>query len=393
MLLKNTYLFSILLFFIFSSCKTQNHPNNPKEKASILPGAYQMNEYLPLLKNKKVAVIGNQTSEINGTHLVDSLLSRGINILKVFAPEHGFRGKAPAGEKVENSKDKKTGLPIISLYGKHKKPTEKDLSDVDILVFDIQDVGARFYTYLSTLHYVMEAAAEQHIPVILLDRPNPNSDYIDGPVMEKENTSFVGMHPVPVVYAMTIGEYAQMINGEKWLKNAKKADLKVIKIKNYHHGDAYSLPVKPSPNLPNDQAVRLYPSLCLFEGTDMSVGRGTGFPFQVYGSPFLAPSSFYFIPRPNEASKWPKHQDEKCYGKDLRKITPPTEIYLDWLIDTYKQHSQKSKYFNSFFVKLAGTQQVQKDIQQGLSAPEIKAKWQKGINAFKKVRKKYLLYP
>ena len=394
---KSTYLLTILLFFVFFSCKS-SHKDTQKTvvkteiKAKILPGAYQFDAYLPYLKGKNVAIVGNQTSEVAGTHLVDTLRALHINIVKVFAPEHGFRGQASAGEQVADAKDIKTGLPIISLYGKHKKPTPEDLADVDVVVFDIQDVGARFYTYLSTLHYVMEAVAENHKQMLVLDRPNPNADYIDGPVMEPEFTSFVGLHPVPIVYAMTIGEYARMINGEHWLKNGVSADMRVIKIKHYKHGDVYRLPVKPSPNLPNYQAVRLYPSLCLFEGTHISVGRGTDFQFQVYGAPDLPKTDFSFIPHPNAGSKWPMHQNKQCYGKDLRKATPPTQIYLGWLIEAYQNYTKKEAFFNKFFVKLAGTQQLQKDIENGLPAKEIKAKWQKGIEQFKQVRRKYLLY-
>jgi uncharacterized protein YbbC (DUF1343 family) len=396
MQVKNTYLLTILLFFIIFSCKSSHKPDNPPVKASvvvpkILPGAYQTATYLPLLQGKRIAIVGNQTSEINRIHLVDSLLRHQIHIVKVFAPEHGFRGRASAGEHVSNSTDIKTGLPIISLYGEHKKPTPDDLQDIDLILFDIQDVGVRFYTYLSTLHYVMEAAAENNIPVVVLDRPNPNSDYIDGPVMQDENKSFVGLHPVPIVYAMTIGEYAKMINGEKWLKNGVQADLTVIPVQNYRHGDVYHLPVKPSPNLPNYQSVRLYPSLCLFEGTDISVGRGTDFPFQVYGSPFLPESDFSFIPQPNQGSKWPKHQGKKCYGKDLRKIVPPTEIYLNWLIETYQNYTGKS-YFNTFFNRLSGDKQLMKMIKEGKTATEIKATWQTGLENFKKIRRKYLIY-
>ncbi len=398
MLVKNTYLLSIVLFLILFSCKSST--NKPVEslqdnkQSKILPGAYDTKRYLPLLQNKRVAIVGNQTSEIHGIHLIDSLLHSGINIVKVFAPEHGFRGQAPAGEQVTNSKDKKTGLPIISLYGKHKKPAVEDLKDVDIIVFDIQDVGVRFYTYLSTLHYVMEAAAEQNIPIIVLDRPNPNAGYIDGPVMEDAFRSFVGMHPIPVVYGMTIGEYALMINGEHWLKNGIRADLTVIPVQNYTHRSVYRLPVKPSPNLPNYQSVKLYPSLCLFEGTDVSVGRGTDFPFQVYGSPYLPETDFSFIPKPNAGSKHPKHQDKVCYGKDLRKIEPPAELFLGWLISAYKSYPDtlKSKFFNKFFVKLAGTENLQNDIEKGVPVKDIKAKWQKGLEKFKKTRQKYLIY-
>ena len=396
MQIKNTYLILFLLLF-FTSCKSSEKKDIVSIKKvtlskKILPGAYQTSLYVPLLKNKKVAIVGNQTSEINGKHLADTLLQLKINITKVFSPEHGFRGTGSAGEKISNSIDDRTGLPIVSLYGKHKKPTSHDLQNVDIIVFDIQDVGVRFYTYLSTLHYVLEAAAEHHIPVVVLDRPNPNSDYIDGPIMQEKNTSFVGLHPVPIVYAMTIGEYAKMINGEKWLKNGIQAQLKIIPVKNYKHGDVYHLPVKPSPNLPNHQAVRLYPSLCLFEGTDISVGRGTDFPFQVYGSPQLPPTDFYFIPQPNSGSKWPKHQGVKCFGKDMRNITPPTEIHLNWLIETYKAYPDKEIYFKAFFNRLAGDSNLQKMIKETKSISEIKQSWQEGLKKFKKIRKKYLIY-
>ena len=401
---NNKYFLGLIALFLMSfSCnnlpkdkQTDKKQNTNSTQAqppkTILPGAYQTKEYLPLLRGKRVAVVGNQTSRIEKTHLVDSLLSQDIKVVKVFAPEHGFRGKASAGEHVKNSVDIKTGLPIISLYGKHKKPTPEDLKDVDVLLFDIQDVGARFYTYLSTLHYIMEAGAEQNIPVIVLDRPNPNSDYIDGPVMQPENMSFVGLHPVPVVYAMTIGEYAQMINGEHWLSNGVQADLTVIPVKNYKHGDEYHLPVKPSPNLPNYQAVRLYPSLCLFEGTDISVGRGTDFPFQVYGSPELKGMGFQFTPQPNEGSKYPKHEGKVCYGEDLRNITPPTEMYLNWLIKTYRQYAGKKEFFNNFFNRLAGDNSLMQMIKDGKSAEEIKASWQEDIENFKKIRNKYLIY-
>ena len=397
---KNTYLFIILPFILLYSCKSNGQKLPLKKNISqnykkILPGAYNLNQYLPLLINKRVAIIGNQTSEIQGTHLVDTLLSLKVNIVKVFAPEHGFRGKASAGEQVKNAIDIKTGLPIISLYGKHKKPTDEELKDVDIIIFDIQDVGARFYTYLSTLHYVMEAAAENNIPIIVLDRPNPNSDYIDGPVLEKEVSSFVGLHPVPIVYAMTIGEYAKMINGEGWLKNGIQAKLSIIPISNYRHGMIYKLPIKPSPNLPNYQAVRLYPGLCLLEGTDVSVGRGTDWPFQIYGSPVLPKEKykFTFTPQKNDASKWPKHENKLCYGTDLRNINPPKAIHLDWVIKTFRDYPDKNIFFRKSFNRLAGNTSLQKMIIQGKSAEEIKKTWQKSLNDFKKIRKKYLIYP
>ncbi len=345
-----------------------------------------------MLKGKRIAVVGNQTSMNDTVHLVDLLLANHFRVVKVFAPEHGFRGKADAGEQVKDSHDNKTGLPIISLYGKHKKPRPEDLKDVDVLLFDIQDVGARFYTYLSTLHYVLEAAAENGIPVIVLDRPNPHIDEIDGPVMEAEYFSFVGMHPVPILYGMTIGEYGKMINGEGWLKNGVKANLTVIPIENYSRHAEYVLPVKPSPNLPNAQSVALYPSLCLMEPTDVSVGRGTDWPFQVFGSPYLPPSDFWFVPQPNEGAKYPKHKGEKCYGKDLRHITPPEGIYLDWILWAYANYSEKDKFFRKGFERIAGNALLREQIKRGLPADSIKKTWQPGLKKFKKIRSKYLIY-
>ncbi len=344
------------------------------------------------MRNKSVAIVANQTSRNDTVHLVDLLLKNGFEVVKVFAPEHGFRGRHDAGEKVENVRDPKTGLPIISLYGKHKKPTPADLKDVEVILFDIQDVGVRFYTYLSTLHYVMEAAAENHIPVIVLDRPNPHIAEVDGPVMKPEYYSFVGMHPVPILYGMTIGEYARMINGEGWLKNRIRADLTVIPVKNYTRRSTYVLPVKPSPNLPNRQAVMLYPSLCLFEPTDISIGRGTDWPFQLYGSPELCPSDFSFTPRPDAGAKYPKHQGEKCCGNDLRNIQPPHGIYLGWIIEAYAKYKNKEKFFRKGFERIAGTVELRKQIQAGLSAGEIKKTWQKDLQQFMKIREKYLIY-
>jgi len=387
---------TIFLLLLLSACSTGKvkPPAEKKEakEARILPGIFQTEQYFPLLQGKRIAVVGNQTSRNDTVHLVDLLLAKGFRVVKVFAPEHGFRGTADAGETVENATDATTGLPIISLYGRHKKPTREDLRDVDVLLFDIQDVGARFYTYLSTLHYVMEAAAGQHIPVIVLDRPNPHIAEIDGPVMEPEYFSFVGMHPVPILYGMTIGEYARMINGEGWLKNGVRAALTVIPVKNYTRKSRYVLPVKPSPNLPNAQAVALYPSLCLFEPTDISVGRGTDWPFQVYGSPNLPPSDFSFVPQPNAGAKHPKHQGKICYGKDLRRITPPEGIYLDWILEAYRQHRNKEKFFYKGFERIAGTGALRKQIEAGLPAEEIKKSWQPGLEKFKTVRERYLIY-
>ncbi|KRO54403.1 MAG: hypothetical protein ABR79_01845, partial [Cryomorphaceae bacterium BACL11 MAG-121001-bin54] len=340
----------------------------------LVLGAERTNIYLPLLKNKKIAVVGNQTSMIANTHLVDSLLSLKVNVVKVFSPEHGFRGKADAGAKIEDETDEKTGLPIISLYGKNKKPTVEQLKGIELLLFDIQDVGARFYTYISTLHYVMEAAAENNIKVIVLDRPNPNGHYIDGPIREKGFESFVGMHPIPIVHAMTIGEYAQMINGEKWI--ARQCDLTVIEMENYTHDMSYDLPIKPSPNLPNSRSINLYPSLCLFEGTNVSLGRGTEYPFQHFGAPYLK-SNYSFTPKSGEGSKSPPHENKKCYGTDLRfQDNYLEEINLNWLIESYNNCPEKEKFFNSFFDKLAGTDKLRLQIIEAKTAKEIKESWQ-----------------
>lgn len=377
--------------------------------ANIVVGANQTKLYLPLLKGNRVGVVANQTSvvfkEITTSsaasrndayvHLVDSLLALKVNVKKVFAPEHGFRGTADAGEVVKDGIDTKTNLPIVSLYGNNKKPSKEQLQDLDIVIFDIQDVGARFYTYISSLHYVMEACAENKIPVLVFDRPNPNGHYIDGPILEMEHQSFVGMHPIPIVHGMTIGEYAKMINGEKWLKNGVQCELTVIPIRNYNHQNAYSLPIKPSPNLPNDKSINLYPSLCFFEGTNVSAGRGTDSQFQIFGSPFLNAEvfPFEFIPKPNEGAKHPKHKNELCFGKDLRQTENLSALHLDWLIEAYKNTADKSQFFNNFFVKLAGTKTLQQQIEQGLTGEAIKATWSEGLEAFKKTRKKYLLYP
>ncbi|MBC8474638.1 MAG: DUF1343 domain-containing protein [Cryomorphaceae bacterium] len=357
---------------------------------NLVLGAERTNIYLPLLKNKKIAIVGNQTSMIANTHLVDSLLSLKVNVVKVFSPEHGFRGKADAGAKIEDETDEKTGLPIISLYGKNKKPTAEQLKGIELLLFDIQDVGARFYTYISTLHYVMEAAAENNIKVIVLDRPNPNGHYIDGPIREKGFESFVGMHPIPIVHAMTIGEYAQMINGEKWI--ARQCDLTVIEMENYTHDMSYDLPIKPSPNLPNSRSINLYPSLCLFEGTNVSLGRGTEYPFQHFGAPYLK-SNYSFTPKSGEGSKSPTHENKKCFGTDLRfQDNYLEEINLNWLIESYNNCPEKEKFFNSFFDKLAGTDKLRLQIIEAKTVKEIKESWQEGLNEFKKIRNKYLLY-
>jgi len=363
---------------------------------SIVVGADQFSLYSELLQNKSVGVVANQTSRVddNSKHLVDFLVEKNIRLKKVFAPEHGFRGKADAGEVVKDGVDTKTNLPIISLYGSNKKPSAAQLQGIDIMIFDIQDVGARFYTYISTLHYVMEACAEANIPVLILDRPNPNGHYIDGPILETEHSSFVGMHPVPVVHGMTIGEYAQMINGQGWLKNKVEADIKVITVKNYTHQTAYSLPVKPSPNLPNDTAINLYPSLCFFEGTIVSAGRGTDMQFQVFGAPSL-PSQFYpftFTPQANEGAKYPKFKGKTCNGLDLRKHKQLDKLNLEWLIEAYVGYGKKKDFFNNFFTNLAGTTKLQEQIESGYTYREIRATWLRDLEKYDTMRQKYLLY-
>ncbi|MBL7890853.1 MAG: DUF1343 domain-containing protein [Bacteroidia bacterium] len=384
----NTQLFGQGIIQIDNTVKTSN---------DIKVGADRTSEYLPLLKGKSVAIVANQSSTIKKTHLVDSLLALGVNIKKVFCPEHGFRGLVDAGEKVNSEKDKKTGLNIISLYGKNKKPSADQLKDVDVVIFDIQDVGVRFYTYISTLHYVMEACAENKKTVIVLDRPNPNGYYIDGPVLEDQYRSFLGMHNVPLVYGMTIGEYAQMINGENWLKNAVKCDLKVIKLENYEHSDLYELPIKPSPNLPNMASVYLYPSLGLFEGTVVSVGRGTDFPFQVIGHPTLEKSNYTFTPQPKPGAMEPKYKGQICKGFNLSDfgaeyIKNSKKIYLYWLMGTYQNTPDKATFFDQNFNYHAGNASLQHQIKEGKTEEQIRATWTEGIKKFKMMRKKYLLY-
>ena len=375
----------ILILFVFSI-------STDITAQDIKPGSYQINKYSHLLDGKKIGIVANQSSEINGVSLVDTLISLNNNIVRIFSPEHGFRGKADAGAKIDDEIDSKTGLKVISLYGKNRKPKSNQLEGIDIMLFDLQDVGVRFYTYISTLHYVMEACAEKNIPVIILDRPNPNAHYVDGPMLEEKYKSFVGMHKVPIVYGMTIGEYGKMINGEEWLKDKVKCDLQVIEIKNYDHSSKYSLPVRPSPNLPNEKSINLYPSLCYFEGTPISAGRGTEMQFQIFGSPELEGMNFNFTPQPNFGSKKPKFNGIKCYGKNLREEEYLSEINISWVIEAYNSYPNKEKFFNDFFKKLAGTKKLQQQIIEGKSAKEIKDTWQVGLNNFRKVREKYLLY-
>jgi uncharacterized protein YbbC (DUF1343 family) len=369
------------------------------QTTTVVPASERIAVYHPLLANKKVALVVNQTSIVKGSHLVDTLLKLGVNIKVIFAPEHGFRGKADAGEVISDTKDTKTGLPIISIYGKKKKPSAEDLKDVDLVLFDIQDVGVRFYTYISTLHYVMESCAEFQKPLMVLDRPNPNGYFVDGEILNPAFKSFVGMHQVPTVYGMTIGEYAKMINGEGWLPNKATCDLTVIECKNYTHDSFYDLPVKPSPNLPNIRSILLYPSICFFEGTTLSLGRGTEKQFQVIGHPALK-SDFSFTPMPNEGAKEPPLKGEKCYGLDLSNMTTGSiikdkRINLSYLIDYYKKMTDADqKYFldNNFIDKLAGSDQLRKQIIAGKSEEEIRETWKPGLEKFMMTRKKYLIY-
>jgi len=396
---KNTLKIVLTLGLLMPfSCKSQGD----KSPLQPIPAAQNMGRYLPLLQSKQIGLVANQTSVVKNstietesfTHLADTLRSLGISLKKVFAPEHGFRGTADAGAHISNGIDQKTGLEVISLYGANKKPRVEDLADIDLMIFDIQDVGVRFYTYISTLHYVMEACAEQNIPLIVLDRPNPNAHYIDGPVLKDDFKSFVGMHPVPVVYGMTVGEYAKMINGESWLQGQIKTDLTVISVENYTHHTPYALPIAPSPNLRSKQAIALYPSLCFFEGTPISAGRGTDRPFEIFGAPNLNVERYPFEFRPvaRQGAKWAKFKDEICHGLDLGQITPGEHLELGWLIDTYNEAADKENFFNPFFDKLAGTDQLKKDIQAGLNKEEIYARWTKELEDFEQIRAKYLLY-
>lgn len=400
---------STLFLWVFLLMQCGEGPQNSPETTytgdmdpqPIVCGADRMDIYLDQLKGKRVAVVANQTSIVvnrnaSYTHLVDTLLSKGITIQKVFAPEHGFRGMADAGEKVKDGVDERSGLPIISLYGTNRKPSAEQLQDVDLLLFDIQDVGVRFYTYIATLQYVMEAAAVSGVPVMLLDRPNPNGHYVDGPTLDPKYRSFLGLNPIPLVYGMTIGEYASMFNEEGWLEDGVKADLTVIPLENYTHDSRYELPVRPSPNLPNAKAVNLYPSLGLFEGTHINAGRGTEFQFQRYGSPHLDPELFplTYTPQANFGSKFPKFQNETCYGEDLSGTEYLDEIRLDWLIKAFENTPDKSGFFNSVgFAKHAGTRALQEQIEAGWSQEEIKQSWQAELEAFHTIRTKYLRYP
>lgn len=404
---KSTFL---LLFILFSACGQKANeksitvgadegPNSKNPQKKIIVAANRTEAYIPYLKNKNIAVVANQTSVIfkekGYTHLVDSLLSLNINIKKVFAPEHGFRGKADAGEMVKDGFDTKTQLPLISLHGKNKKPSTKQLKDIDVVIFDIQDVGVRFYTYISTLQLVMEACAENNIPVLVLDRPNPNADYVGGPTMKAEYTSFLGMQEIPLVYGMTIGEYAKMINEEGWLEDKVKADLTVIELENWNHKSSYSLQIRPSPNLPNDKSINLYPSLGLFEGTNVNAGRGTEFQFQRYGASFLDSTKygFKYIPKPNFGSKHPKEEGKTSFGEDLSSIEHMNSVSLKWLLKAYQNSTDKKNFFKTAsFTKHAGYKELEQQIKDGFSENEIKETWKADIEAFKIIREKYFIY-
>ena len=417
----NVLFSSILCLLLTNACKNREstidinsenranlfaHDSSSLYATDILTGADQTELWLPLLKGKYVSCVVNQTSVIGKTHVVDSILGSGINVVNIFAPEHGFRGTEDAGATILNSKDTKTGLQVISLYGANKKPQWNDIADAEIIIFDIQDVGARFYTYISTLHYVMEACAENKKQLIILDRPNPNGFYVDGPILQKEFSSFVGMHPVPIVHGMTIGEYAQMINGEKWLANGVQCDIIVIPCKNYDHKKYYEVKIPPSPNLKSMKAIYLYPSLCLFEGTHVSVGRGTANPFEIFGSPYLSDyknNNITFTPKTMPGAKSPPFINQKCYGYDysnidltiMREGFATNGITLYDLENIYSSFSEKDKFFlpNNFFNKLSGNDELMQQIKAGLNGEEIKLSWQNDIAAFKQMRKKYLLYP
>ena len=366
--------------------------------APVAVGAERLAEYLPLLKSQRVGLVINQTSRVGNSYLVDTLRARGVNVTAIFAPEHGFRGEAADGATIKDGRDARSGVAVRSVYGKTKKPTPEMLADVDVLVFDIQDVGARFYTFISTLHYVMEAAAEQGKKVVVLDRPNPNGDLVDGPLREPAHQSFVGLDPLPIAHGLTVGELANMINGEKWLAGGKKCALTVVPLApGYTHATAYHLPVRPSPNLPTDHAIRLYPSICLFEGTNVSIGRGTATPFEIIGSP-SQPSTrpFSFTPAPNAGSPTPPMNGQRCYGLNL--ATAPARaadggLMLSYLLDFYRQSTDKAHFFGKYFEELSGTAALRQQVIAGKSEAEIRASWQPGLNKFKALRQQYLLYP
>ena len=366
------------------------------EEKILRVGAERTTLYWPKLTGKRLGLVVNPSSRIYEQHLVDALSKRDLTIQRIFSPEHGFRGTADAGEKVQDGRDPKTGIEVRSLYGRSRKPAQSDLTDLDLIVFDLQDVGVRFYTYIATLHHVMSAAAEAGVPVMVLDRPNPNGHYVDGPVMEAAHTGFLGMHAgVPLVHGMTVGEYARMMNEEGWLDGGRRATLEVIKVDAWNHDQPYSLPVRPSPNLPNDRSIELYPSLGLFEGTTINAGRGTEMQFQVFGSPRFDPQEFPFryTPAPNFGAKDPKHKGAQVYGRDLRSGDRPNRIELSYLMEAYRQYGSGSDFFkDKSFTAHAGTEQLRQQLEAGTSEAAIRASWQEGLDRFRAIRAKYLLY-
>lgn len=378
-------LFLFLLLLPLSACGQGEH---------VLNGADQLDILLPKLTGKRVGLLVNHTALIGKRHLADTLKARGVNLVKIFGPEHGFRGTADAGEEIKDGIDARTGVPVVSLYGKNYKATPEQVADVDVVVFDIQDVGVRFFTYISSLHYLMETCAENGKKVIVLDRPNPNGGYVDGPVRTADQKSFVGMHPIPIMHGMTIGEYARMINGEGWLAGGRTCDLEVVAMKGWKHGDRLPVPVKPSPNLPNDHAIAMYPSTCLFEGTALSIGRGTQNPFEVTGHPDLKGQPYSFTPVSIEGmDKNPKLKDQPCFGLDMRKEPIPQGVTLKYLIQMYQAFPDKEKFFIPYFDKLAGNTKLKEQVRAGLSEAEIKESWKPELDAFRATRSKYLLYP
>ncbi|MFN2396430.1 MAG: exo-beta-N-acetylmuramidase NamZ domain-containing protein [Bacteroidales bacterium] len=399
----------VFVFFVFSqfSCSLAVEKDNSEdrhqsltENSEIIPGAWRTEEYFPLLEGKAIGLVGNHSSLIGDVHLVDTLLASGFNLLRVFSPEHGFRGEVADGQKIESGVDPLTGISLISLYGANRRPDPEQLIDLDLIIFDIQDVGARFYTYISTMSYMMEEAARQDIPMLILDRPNPNGHFVDGPILEKEHSTFVGLHPVPIAHGMTVAEYAQMVNGQGWLDDGLKCELKIVPVKNYERQMWYELPVAPSPNLPNMTSIMLYPGLCLMEGTVLSVGRGTDFPFQVYGHPDLPSDefSFTFTPRSRRESVYPPQEGNLCFGVDLRTIHPEklmeiSKVDLQPLLHAWKNFPDKENFFITSFERLAGTTQLRKQILEGKSEGEIRKSWQEGLRKFIEMRRPYLIYP
>lgn len=388
-------------FYAQEAPKQEFSTANKAFDTTILPAADQFHKYYHYIKDKRLGLVVNHTAQVGQTHLVDTLLNLGLHVKRIFAPEHGFRGTADAGEQVKDGIDLKTKLPIISLYGKNKKPTAAQFEDLDLIIFDIQDVGTRFYTYTSTMTYIMEACAMHKVPLLILDRPNPNGHYIDGPILKTDQKSFVGLHPVPIVHGLTVAEYARMINGEGWLSEGLKCELYHVECLNYDHNKYYKLPIKPSPNLPNMHSIYLYPSLCWFEGTCVSVGRGTKKQFQIYGHPECK-GTYKFKPSPMAGARHPKHQGKTCYGTDLSQLTVEDlqkikQLNLDYLCQFYQQldPTLKASFFNknNFFDKLAGCNSLQQQLKAGMTAKAIRASWQEDLKTYQTIRKRYLLYP